>query len=645
MIRWVWALGVWACLASPTLATPTVRALFVGVNHYAWTETHPADPLFKDLHGSLDDIAMVKKAFATAYGLPVDTPPATGCEAPGGVSVTLLQECATGDAIMAAFKAALDASAKDDIVLFYFAGHGAQFVDKAGVKPTRWNSSIMQSDARKNLTQARYADIMGTELAVLINAASRRGVNVVTLFDSCNSGTASRALKSSVQVRMAPPAPSGEARRVVGDPGAPGSGYIVHFGAAADGTAASEKPMDDGQVHGVFSWALAQILLRNSKAGLRTVSYQDIFDEIQRDVFTLGFPDQQPRSEGDLSQTFLGRNPISTQTVRVTAAPGGGLTLGAGSLSGVTVGSTYGLFASNTEAASVAAPTVQATVTTVSPYDALLTASASTAGDAWARELQHRVAIHSLRVQVQAPEPTRTAILNVLKTLDLVQAVEANPQFVILADATGVHFLGADGSVVGEAGDPASDQFTDKIATAVRRVAEYEAVLALRDGATGAPPSITLLANGALPDSPDPTPHVVLALGDKPSLSLTNTAPERRHLYLLDLEPDYSIGVIFPRLQGVDDAFEPNTTITLNDVVSADSLGPSQLLLLSTETPIDVAAFRQPGVPRSLGGEPNALARLLMSAKAGKRDLEGSPVSDWSASMASVNVVAAPATP
>jgi hypothetical protein len=616
-VAWAWA---WACVASPSLAAPTVRALFVGVNHYAWTETHPADPLFKDLHGSLDDIALVKTAFATAYGLPVDTPPA----------------------IRAAFKAALDASAKDDIVLFYFAGHGAQFADKDGVKPTRWNSSIMQSDARKNLTEAKYADIMGTELAVLINAASRRGVNVVTLFDSCNSGTASRALKSAVQIRLAPPAPAGEARRVVGDPGAQGSGYIVHFGAAADGTPASEKPMDDGQVHGVFSWALSRILLKNSKAGLRTVSYQDIFDEIQRDVVTLGFPDQQPRSEGDLSQTFLGRNPISTQTLRVTAGAGGP-TLGAGSLSGVTVGSTYGLFASNTEAASGAAPAVQATVTTVGPYTAQLSGAPSSLD--WARELQHKVAIHSLRVQVQAAEPLRTTIANALNSLDLVQLVDTNPQFVIQADAKGVHFLGADGSVAGEAGDPTSDQFTDKITTAVRSVAEYEAVLDLRDGATGAPPSITLEPEGVLPDSPDPTPHVVLAFGDLPSLSLTNTAAERRHLYLLDLETDYSINVIFPQLRGVDDAFEPNTTITLNNVVRAQSLGKSQLLLLSTRTPIDVAAFRQSGVPRSLAGEPNALERLLMSAKTGKRDLAGPPVSDWSASMASVEVVAKAATP
>jgi hypothetical protein len=621
------------------MAAPTVRALFVGVNHYAWTEKHLDDPLFKDLHGSVADIAMVKTAFATAYGLPVDTPPATGCEKPGGVSVTLLQECATGEAIMTAFAAALDASAKNDIVLFYFAGHGARFEDKDGVKPTGWNSSIMQSDARKVLSEKKYADIMGPELAVLINKASRRGVNVVTVFDSCNSGTASRALKTSAQVRLAPPPPAGEAMRVLVDPGLSGSGYIVHFAAAADGTPASEKPMDDGQVHGVFSWALSQILLKNSRAGLRTVSYQDIFDEIQRDVVTLGFPGQQPRSEGDLSQTFLGRNPISTQAVRVTAAPGGTLNLAAGSLSGVSIGSTYGLFASNTAAAaSGAAPTAQATVTNVGSYSAQLSASPS--GFSWARELQHKVALRSLRVQVQASEPMRTAIANVLKSLDLVQQVDDNPQFVILADNAGVHFLGADGSVAGEAGNPSSDQFADKITTAVKRVAEYEAVLALKDGATGTPPSISILPNGILPDSPDPTPHAVLTLGDQPSLSLTNTVAEPRYLYLLDLEPDYSITIIYPQRSGRNDAFPPNKMATPPSLVRADSLGHSQLLLLSTHTPIDVAAFRQDGVPRSIAGEPNALERLLTSAKTGKRDIEGPAVSDWGASMATVEVVA-----
>ena len=636
------AAGVLALAASPTLAAPTVRALFVGVNHYAWTESHPFDPLFKDLHGSLADIAMVKTAFATAYGLPIDTPPATGCETFGGPSVTLLQDCATGENVMAAFKAALNNSKENDIVLFYFAGHGAQFEDKDALKPTGWNSTIMQSDARKNLSEAKYHDIMGTELAVLINAASRRGVNVVTIFDSCNSGSASRALKSEAAVRMAPPVPATQATRPVGHPGSPGSGYVVHLAAAADGTPASEKPMDDGQIHGVFSWALREVLIRNSKAGVRTVSYQDVFDDVQRGVVALGFSSQQPRSEGDLSQTFLGRNPVSTQTVRVTTAPGDALTLAAGQLAGVTVGSTYGLFAKNTDAAGGKAPSLTATVAAVGAYTAKLTPAASaTSSVAWARELQHKFALQSLRVQVQAAGAARQSILDALKSLDLVQVVDANPQFVILADDKGVHFLGADGSVAREAGDPASDRFAAKIATAVQHVAEYEAVLALRDGATGKAPVITLMADGSQPDGADPTPHVVLSISDSPSVTLTNTGAEPRHLYLLDLEPDYTVNVIYPKPHGGDDAFQPGSPKTFNGIMTL-SAGPSQLLLLSTATPIDVAAFRRSGLPRSIGGQPNALEQILTSAKAGKRGLNDAPVADWGAAMASVDVVAKP---
>jgi hypothetical protein len=644
--RGLWALIVWLGLTGPATSSPTVRALFVGVNHYARTDIQPPDALFNDLHGSVNDIAMVKTAFATAYGLPVDTLPATGCEAPGGVSVTLLDGCATGAAIMAAFRAALKVSSPGDIVLFYFAGHGGRFRDEAGVKPTGWNSSILQSDARKDPNDAKYADIMGAELAVEINKASRRGVNVVTLFDSCNSGTASRALKSEAQVRMAPPMPSGEALRPVVDPGAPGRGYIVHFGAAADGTPASEKPMDDKKIHGVFSWALAQILLKNSRAGLRTVNYQDVFDEIQRDVVTLGFPQQQPRSEGDLAQPFLGRAPVSTATAPVTAAPDGGLTLASGALSGVTMGSTYGLFANDTEAASGAAPSVQATVTQVGPYTAQLTASPKPAIPvAWARELQHKVAIASLRVQVQGNGAFRAKVAAVLSGLDLVQLVDDNPRFVIVADGNKVHFLGVDGSSAGKDSDPTSSDFAETLTLAVKAVAEYEAVFALRDGATGDPPTLSVLPpDDTTHDPATPTPHVVLNFGVRPVFTLTNTAAEPRYLYLLGLGSDYSVVPLFP-VENIRDASEIGGSTTVRDLIEANSVGRSQLLLLSTPTPIDVVSLRTPGLPRSIPGPPNPLETLLQSAKSGTRTTSTAQVASWSATMVSVDVLPNPAKP
>ncbi len=633
-----------AC-ASPGAAAAATRSLFVGIDDYAFVAKHPDNPDFHDIKGAVNDVGLIKTALSRAYGLAVDIPPALpACPAVSGDSVTLLQGCATRVRIMGALNAMVNASRKGDLILFYFAGHGATLDDPDYVKPNRKNSTILQADARLVSTDPRYQDIVGPELALLINAASARGVDVVTIFDSCSSGTASRALAPHALTRAAPPYPAKAERRPVVDPGNSGSGYIVHFAAAADNTVSNELPMagDQGKTHGVFTWALARTLMSPVPAGRAARSYQDIYDDTARTMSSNGFPSQSPTSEGDLSATFLGRNADATRTVRLARLAGGGIGIESGALSGVTIGSVYGLFANNSDAAGDGAPSIKATVTSVGPYSATLSPDSPPGSEiGWARELDHKLADQSLRVEIRASEPLKTTIGKILGEQTLVKQVETDPRFIIVGDAAGVHFLGVDGSTVGEAGDPKSDQFAARIGDAVRKVAEYEAILTLYRGATGAAPTITLV-NGA-PDTndPDPTPMVKLTLGDSPTLALTNTAKEPRHLYLLDLEPDYSVNIIYPRQRHTDDVFPPKTTSVVGVVVKPSSVGQSQLLLLSTRDPIDVASFRQSGIARSLTGAPNALERLLIAAKAGRRSLDASTVVvDWSASMAKVDVAA-----
>ena len=190
----------------------TTRSLFVGINDYAFVAKHPDDPEFHNIKGAVNDVELIKTALVKAYGLAVDTPPPLpACPALTGQSITLLQGCATRANIMGALKALIGELQKGDRLLFYFAGHGATLDDPEEVKPNRKNSTILQADARLVSTDPQYQDIVGPELGVLINGASAKGVDVATIFDSCNSGTASRALVPHAETRAAPPYPPGSA--------------------------------------------------------------------------------------------------------------------------------------------------------------------------------------------------------------------------------------------------------------------------------------------------------------------------------------------------------------------------------------------------------------------------------------------------
>ena len=352
-----------------------------------------------------------------------------------------------------------------------------------------------------------------------------------------------------------------------------------------------------------------------------------------------GFPSQVSTSEGDLSATFLGQNALSSRVVRLNPHDGGTY-INSGTLSGVTQGSIYGLFATNSEAAGTTPPTVRAKVASVTPYYAKLAPDAPVGpGLAWGREIEHKLADQSLRVRIDAPKDVAEKIHDVIKDQSLVLEVKDDPQFVIKADAAGVHFFGADGSLKGEAGSASSPDFPAKIADAVRKVAEYEAILSLYKGATGDPPSITLANDQPDTNNPPPTPQVRLSIGAHPFLALTNTATDSRYLYLLDLEPDYSVNILYPRQNKTEDLFTAGKTIQAGQIIRPTTVGASKLILLSTHDPIDVGSFRQSGVARSIGGTPSTLERLLMAAKAGKRSIESSAaVVDWSASEATVVV-------
>lgn len=173
-------------------AQAEVRAVFVGIDKYAYGAVQPPALRFADLSGAVGDTRRIRDALARSHRLAVGTmPEGETCQTQGPAALTLINACATKAAILAAWQQQLDASKAGDTLLLYFAGHGSRFINEDGSQASGFNSTLMPHDARRPQATA-VTDILDAETRNFINLATSWGVNVVTWFDSCNSGTATR---------------------------------------------------------------------------------------------------------------------------------------------------------------------------------------------------------------------------------------------------------------------------------------------------------------------------------------------------------------------------------------------------------------------------------------------------------------------
>ncbi|PZN96717.1 MAG: hypothetical protein DCF31_02685 [Alphaproteobacteria bacterium] len=427
-------------------AAAEIRAVFVGIDRYQFSRAHVPDAGFDDLSGAVGDTLRLKAALTRAYGLALDQPESGECSSASAVSQTLTNECATKANIIAAWRAAIAASAPGDTLLLYFAGHGSRFIDDRALdQASRYNSTLMASDARRPGAQAG-ADILDNEVRAIIDRATGAGIRVVTLFDSCNSGTASRdgnaASRTAPDLRVTGLRPQA-APAQYGSYGA----YRVHLGAAGDGQDAKEVG-SVGNRAGVFTTALAAALVAAPRA-----SFADIAARVVRDVTARTTGRQVPHAEGALRASLDGPE-IRVPTFAVVS-DGGRLLLGGGALVGVTRGSRFALYAATTDAlrattdalrAGGDAPLLEATVAAIAPGVATLAAigpvPADLPGRLVAREVRHDFGKTVLRVGVDD-----AAALAVIQQLGFV-AVDARGAFQLVPSGAGMALRGRGGIVL-----------------------------------------------------------------------------------------------------------------------------------------------------------------------------------------------------
>jgi len=238
------------------------------------------------------------------------------------LSLQLLKNAeATRSAIVDGFMSHLSKAGPDDVVLFYYSGHGSQEETPPElwhVEPDRLNETLVCYDSR----QPGQWDLADKELAVLIAQVAERGPHVVCILDCCHSGSGTRAsVEGGIVVRRAPTdrrrrpfhafldgvtpskAVTKSATSRTGWPSMPAGHHVLLAACQASETA--KEVLEGSTRHGAFTLALLDVLRQTRGA----VTYQDLAKRAEAEVrrrVSQQVPQLELGRPEDLRRTFLG---------------------------------------------------------------------------------------------------------------------------------------------------------------------------------------------------------------------------------------------------------------------------------------------------------------------------------------------------
>jgi hypothetical protein len=620
----------------PDPASAAVRAVFVGIDSYAWSQTRRPASDFKDLHGAVNDARNMKETLRTVYAIDFDRDVEGKCATANALSTTLINECATRKAIFEAWRKQIAASAKGDTLILYYAGHGSQFIDNQVFdQASGYNDTILPHDARAPDARVE-AEILDREIKAVIDGATARGVNVVSIFDSCNSGTVTRDGPAEGESRAAP------RRRVPGvvavgpaaAPG-PGGGYRVHFAASADGEEAREVGAI-GQRAGVFTTALAAAF-----RAMPGAAFADIATEVRLKVGERGHVAQHPQAEGALTASLGGaERPVPLFGV---SAEGGRVWLEGGQLTGVTAGSTFALYPTTSAALDdTAQAQATAKVALVEPTRAALELATGSlpaiSPGTVAREIQHAFGEQALLIRNGAAPGDAATVAAALGALQFVRVAE--PASLAIVSAAGEYKLvGSDGVTIAGLGPLAAADFAARLRIVLQKVARVQALLALRTDASRADAYFCIgndLDANAFACSPAVrSDGPVLKLGQRAKLIAVNRAAQPRYLYVFAIDESYAVNLALPDGGGIDSAVAAGKPLV--GFGAPDAKGRLTFLTLSSAVPIKASVLEQSGAgardPAACNA--SALTLALCAAQQGARDAASPRVGDWTATVAS----------
>ncbi len=327
------------------------------------------------LKGPKNDIALVQRYLTTAA--PVDFPAGNVTVLADGIEGAPAPTLA---AIRAAFADLTARVEPGDFVYLHFSGHGTQ---APAANPEAELDGLDElflpvdigpwSNDAGGVANALVDD----EVGAMLDALTDRGADVWVVFDSCHSGTVTRAAPSGdeqVRTRMLPPEALGmTAEQVEGvatrgvDPrtapeapmaGTGKGGHLVAFFAAQTNEQTPERNLPRGKPgrmpQGVFTWTLFEALAEYPGA-----TYAQLSQEILRKYAVKSLARSTPLFEGDLDRVVFSGDPSPRVAQWPATVQDGGFTLPAGSLHGLTQGGRMALMASAADPTDAAIATVE----------------------------------------------------------------------------------------------------------------------------------------------------------------------------------------------------------------------------------------------------------------------------------------------
>jgi Caspase domain len=315
-------------------------ALLIGINVY------PRLPSMFHLKGCINDVAAVGKVLKDNYGFPDNN------------VVTLTEQNATHDRILAEMNSLSERIRNNDIVVMYYAGHGSQIRDREGDEPDGWDETIVPYDSGR--FQYDNKDITDDEIYKWLMQINKRTPFVSLLFDCCHSGTITRDVFGSGS-RWAP----SDERAIEDLPASPilltneeknglltntgpsgwlplGDRYVLVAGCRDEESSYEYRGTQSGSAiyHGAMTYFLCQELAKVQNG----TTYRDIIDRVNNQVSSI-YPRQHPQMEGAADRELFGIRQIEPMRfVKVENRSANTVTLGAGAAHGLTVGSKWAVY-------------------------------------------------------------------------------------------------------------------------------------------------------------------------------------------------------------------------------------------------------------------------------------------------------------
>lgn len=355
------------CLTALPASARENYALLIGANQYPSLEERWW------LKGPANDVQLVAEYLTTEAPVPFAAENVTVLSdgVPGSTAPTL-------EAIRGAFAELTAEVQPGDFVYLHFSGHGTQApaldpsTELDGLDELFLPVDIGPWTRTSGTVENALVD---DEIGTLVDRILDKGADIWVVFDSCNSGTVTRAADladDEVRTRQLPPEALGidissvdEVVRSVGDPrqseapfdampgGDAGRGSLVAFFAAQSNEVTPEKNLPKGQPgrkpQGVFTWTLMETLSEYPNA-----TYGQIGQEVLRRYAVKNLAKSTPLFEGDLDQVVFGGVAgarVSQWRADVTEA---GLVIPAGTLHGLSEGAVLAVMGSAADATEAA---------------------------------------------------------------------------------------------------------------------------------------------------------------------------------------------------------------------------------------------------------------------------------------------------